>query len=473
MPEPESDVVASVRSEAGGAARVFCWRFTVPLLIGSALNPINSSLIATALVPIAAGLHVRVGQTAALVTGLYLASAVAQPTAGKAAQVFGPRRVFLTGIAVVAVGGTVGGLAQDLITLLISRVLIGLGTSCAYPTAMLLIRGRAHDAGLDEPPGNVLGRLQIAGTATASLGLPVGGVLVGALTWRSVFFLNVPVALIALVATLAWIPRDKPVGRDHTLRGVGSALDVTGILAFGATMTALLVFLYDLPVVHGYLLGIAVAAGAALALWELRAATPFLDVRLLAAHRALTRTYLRFGLTMLCVYIVLYGLTQWAEAVRGLSESASGLLLLPMTLVSAVAISPVSRRNLVRGPLIAAALMCTAGSAGVLLLTSSTWTGLVVAVTVVFGISMGAASAGNQTALYDQAPHQQLGTASGLLRTFAYMGSIASSTITGIVFHSHVTDHGLHLIAWIMVGISAALIIMTIADRALDPRTRR
>lgn len=472
MPEPESGVVAGSRSEAGGAARPFPWRFTAPLLIGSALNPINSSLIATALVPIAAGLHVRVGQTAALVTGLYLASAIAQPTAGKAAQVFGPRRVFLTGIALVAAGGTVGGLAQDLITLLISRVLIGLGTSCAYPTAMLLIRGRAHEAGLDEPPGDVLGGLQIAGTATASLGLPVGGVLVSALTWRSVFFLNVPVALIALVATLAWIPRDNLAGRHHTLRGVASALDVTGILGFGATMIALLVFLYDLPVVHWYLLGIAVAAGAALALWELRAAAPLLDVRLLAANRALTRTYLRFGLTMLCVYNVLYGLTQWAETVRGLSESESGLLLLPMTLVSAVVISPVSRRNLIRGPLIAAVLMCVAGSAGVLLLTSSAWIGLVVAVTVVFGISMGAASAGNQTALYDQAPRQQLGSASGLLRTFAYMGSIASSAITGTVFHTHVTDHGLHLIAWIMVGISAALIIMTGADRSLYPRPR-
>jgi MFS family permease len=472
MPEPESDI-ARARSEAGGATRPFSWRFTVPLLIGSALNPINSSLIATALVPIAAGLHVRVGQTAVLVTGLYLASAIAQPTAGKAAQVFGPRRVFLTGIALVAVGGTVGGLAQDLITLLISRVLIGLGTSCAYPTAMLLIRGRAHDAGLDEPPGNVLGGLQIAGTATASLGLPVGGLLVGALTWRSVFFLNVPVALIALVTTLAWIPRDNRTGREHTLRGVASALDVTGILGFGATMVALLAFLYDLPVAHWSLLGVAAAAAAGLAAWELRAATPFLDVRLLAANLALTRTYLRFGLAMLCVYIVLYGLTQWAEAVRGLSESESGLLMLPMTLVSVVVISPVSRRNLVRGPLIAAALLCLAGSAGVALSTSSTWVGLVVAVTMVFGIAMGAASAGNQTALYDQAPQQQLGSASGLLRTFAYLGSIASSAITGIVFHTHVTDHGLHLIAWIMVGVSAALIIMTITDRSLHPRPRR
>jgi MFS family permease len=122
----------------------FSWRFTTPLFIGSALNPINSSLIATALVPIAAGVDVSIGQTAALVTALYLASAVAQPTAGKVAEVFGPRRVFLAGIFLVLIGGVVGGVAQDLLTLLVSRALIGLGTSCAYPTAMLLIRRRAQ-----------------------------------------------------------------------------------------------------------------------------------------------------------------------------------------------------------------------------------------------------------------------------------------------------------------------------------------
>jgi MFS family permease len=70
---------------------------------------------------------------------------------------------------------------------------------------MLLIRRRARDAGLGKPPGGVLGGLQITGIATASLGLPVGGVLVGALGWRSVFFVNVPFALIALAAALAWV----------------------------------------------------------------------------------------------------------------------------------------------------------------------------------------------------------------------------------------------------------------------------
>jgi len=464
MPSPESPASAPVVS-----GPPFSWRFTTPLFIGSALNPINSSLIATALVPIAHGLGVSIGQTAALVTALYLASAIAQPTAGKAAEVFGPRRVFLAGIGLVIAGGLLGGFAQDLLTLLISRVLIGLGTSCAYPTAMLLIRRRAQDAGLDKPPGGVLGGLQIAGIATASLGLPLGGVLVGALGWRAVFFVNVPVALVALAATLAWVSPDGPFDRTRRARDIAAGLDVIGIAGFAAAMTALLLFLFTLPTARWYLLAISVVLWIAVVVWELRARTPFLDFRLLASNRALTSTYLRFGLVLLCVYVVLYGITQWVEAVRGLSETAAGLLLLPMTLISGLVISPVSRRNLVRGPVIAAAVACLLGSAGVLLLSASSWIGWVVVVTIVFGVAMGAAGAGNQTALYGQAPAELLGTASGLLRTFGYIGSIAASAVTGIVFHTSVSDHGVHLIAWIMIGVGVVLVLMTVTDRTLRP----
>jgi MFS family permease len=105
----------------------------------------------------------------------------------------------------------------------------------------------------------------------------------------------------------------------------------------------------------------------------------------------------------------------------------------------------------------------------VLLLSSSVWIGWVVVVTLVFGIAMGAA-AGNQTAVYSQAPDEQLGIASGLLRTFGYIGSIAASAITGIVFHTSVSDHGVHLIAWIMVGVSVVVVLMTVTDRTLRPR---
>jgi len=468
---PEARSPGAASDAAPVPDRPFPWQFTTPLFIGSALNPVNSSLIATALLPIAHGLRVPIGQTAALVTALYLATAIAQPTAGKAAEVLGPRRVFLSGIIMVGVGGLAGGFAQDLVTLLISRVLIGLGTSCAYPTAMLLIRRRARDAGLDSPPGGVLGGLQIAGIATASLGLPVGGILVGALGWRSVFFVNVPIAMIALVAALAWVPADGPLRHPLRLRDLASRLDLGGIAGFALAMIALLLFLFGLPVAHWYLLGISAAAWVALVFWELRASAPFLDVRMLGSNKALTRTYLRFGLAMLCLYVVLYGITQWIEAVRGLSETEAGLIVLPMTLISGLVISPVSRRNLVRSPVIAAAVACLIGSAGVLILSRSAWIGWIVVITLVFGLVTGFASAGNQTALYAQAPAEQLGTASGLLRTFGYVGSIASSAITGIVFHASVSDSGVHLIAWIMIGVSLALALISVLDRSLPART--
>jgi MFS family permease len=355
--------------------------------------------------------------------------------------------------------------------LLVSRVLIGLGTSCAYPTAMLLIRQRAKDAGLDRPPGGVLGGLQIAGIATASLGLPVGGALVGGLGWRSVFFVNVPVALIALVATLTWVSPDGPLNRPLRFRDVASRLDLAGIAGFALAMIALLLFLFGLPAPRWYLLGVSAVLWIALVFWELRASAPFLDLRMLAANKALTRTYLRFGLSLLCLYVVLYGITQWIESVRGLSETEAGLIVLPMTLLSGLVIAPVARRNLVRGPIIAAAIACLVGSAGVLILSKSGSIGWVVVITLIFGVVMGLSAAGNQTALYSQAPAEQLGTASGLLRTFGYVGSIGSSAITGIVFRTSVSDSGVHLIGWIMIGVSLALVLISVLDRTLPGRT--
>jgi MFS family permease len=142
-----------------------------------------------------------------------------------------------------------------------------------------------------------------------------------------------------------------------------------------------------------------------------------------------------------------------------------------MTLVSGLIISPVARRNLVRGPVIAAATACVIGSAGVLVLSTSAWIGWVVIITLFFGLVVGFAAAGNQTALYAQAPPDQLGTASGLLRTFGYVGSIASSAITGLVFHTSVSDAGVHLIAWIMIGVSLVLLAISVLDRTLPNRT--
>jgi MFS family permease len=463
--------LAKAQDPGTGTGNAFSWRFVTPLFMGSSLNPVNSSLIATALVPIAAAMHVSVGRTAILVSALYLASSIAQPTAGKLSEEFGPRRVFLVGILTVLAGGLVGGFAQDLATLTVSRVLIGIGTSAGYPSAMLLIRRRAEQAGLDAPPGGVLGGLVIAGMVTPAIGLPIGGVLVDAWGWRTTFFVNVPFALVTLAMAAIWIPRD-PRREPRTAREVAVRIDAAGIAGFGGTMAALLVFLLSLPHPDWIALAVAVVAGAALVAWELRASRPFFDVRLLASNLALTRTYLRWAVLGLCVYTVLYGVTEWLQVGHGLSALDAGLILLPMSAVGGVIARPVSQKNLLRMPLAVAAVTCLAGSAGVLLLTRNTPIALIVIVTLIFGITLGTGASANQTALYAQVPGTQIGTASGLFRTFGYIGSIASSAIIAIVFHTSVSDHGLHVIAVIMIAVSAVALVITLADRQLMAQAR-
>jgi MFS family permease len=449
------------------AQGAFGWRFVTPMFMGSALNPVNSSLIATALVPIATAMRVSVGQTAVLVSALYLASSIAQPTAGKLSEEFGPRRVFLAGILLVLLGGLVGGLAPNLAALIVARVLIGVGTSAGYPSAMLLIRRRAAASGLDAPPGSVLGGLVIAGMVTPAVGLPIGGVLVSLWGWRAAFFVNVPLAVITLFLAAVWIPRDQPPEQARSAREVARRIDLAGIVGFGAGMAALVVFLMSLPHPDLIALAVSVVAFAVLAWWELRASRPFFDIRLLGRNLALARSYLRWAVTCLCIYTVLYGVTQWLQAGRGLSALAAGLVLLPMSAVGGIIARPVSQRNLLRAPLLAAGVSCLAGSAGVLLLTSSTPLAAIVGVTLLFGITIGTGASANQTALYAQVDAAQIGTASGLFRTFGYIGSIASSAIISITFHVSVSDHGLHVIALIMTGVSAAALVLTVADRRL------
>jgi MFS family permease len=464
------------REEDNGSAgrlaneKTFSWRFMTPLYIGSSLNPINSSLIATALPNIAGTMDVSIGATAILVGVLYLACAVAQPTCGKLAEVVGPRRVFLIGIFMVLIGGIIGGLAWDLPMLIVSRIVIGIGTSAGYPSAMILIRRRADSLELGEAPGSVLGGLQIAATATATFGLPIGGLLVGGLGWRSVFFVNVPVALIAWLTASRWIAHDPAGSGVRSFKTIAAEIDVVGILWFSVTMTALLSFLFSLPEANWLTLLISAAGCALLIFRELRTRRPFFDIRLLTTNLALTRTYIRIALLALCVYTVMYGLSQWLEAGQGLSAETTGLLLLPMSAISALIMPPLSRRNLVRGPLIASAATSLFASIGVLLLTVRTPMFWIVFITCIFGVTMGTMALGNQIALYTQVSSDQIGTASGLLRTFTYIGSIGSSAIISIGFHQGASVHGLHLIALVMIAMSTLALAITLFDHQIRPR---
>ncbi|MCQ4043066.1 MFS transporter [Streptantibioticus rubrisoli] len=456
----KSDTVVATAT----ATRTPGWRLVTPLLVGAALNPVNSSILATALDGIAKSFHIGVTDTAALVSYLYLASAIAQPTMGRLAEHLGPRRVFLAGMALVAAAGALGTLATNLPTLTASRVLLGIGTAGGYPTAMMIVR-QLSERDPELKTGGTLGALSAAGLVTAAVGLPIGGALVAASGWRTTFLINVPLALFGMVLTLLWIPRDSRTGRREPVTVMLRKLDPAGMVLFACTITSALVFAGDLSHPNGLLLALTVALAICLIVRERAARHPFIDVRMLAHNRALSATYLRTAVTMLVPYAILYGLPQWLQESRGLSAIMIGLLLLPMSLLASLVAIPFSRRQLVRMPLLAAAGSALGGALVMVFFGHGTPVIVIATVTLLFGVTTGLGSVGNQTALYAQVSPDQIGTASGLLRTFTYLGAILSSSLVGLAFGRTANDAGLHILAIALAALASLLLLTTIASR--------
>ncbi|MGW7068960.1 MFS transporter [Streptomyces sp. NPDC054855] len=453
---------------AAGELPAFGARLTAPLLLGSLLNPLNTTMISTGLVAIGHDFGVGAADTAWLVSVLYLASAVAQPVLGKLADIIGPRRVFLGGLVVVVASGLVGALAPGFRWLLASRLLLGIGTSAAYPAAMAVLRDESRRLGTPTPR-TVLGRLSFAALGSAAVGPTLGGLLVATAGWRGIFAVNVPVALLALGCALRWIPADGP----RTARredGGPSALDPLGILLFTGALTCLFVFLLDLAHPQWWLLAPVAVLSTALTWWQLRHPHPFIDLRMLGTHHALARTYLRHGLSYLVVYCVMYGFTQWLEEARGYSSLHAGLVMLPMSLAALACSLLGARTKGIRAPLGAAAVLLAVGSALLLMTTGSTPLAVLLLAGACFGIPQGFMGTGNQAAVQQFAPADAIGAAAGLQRTAQYIGAITASGLIGLAYGQRADDAGLHLMATVDAVLALALVALTLTDRALRAR---
>lgn len=437
-------------------------RFVAATSFGSVLNPVNSSIIAVALVSIAHAFGVTTAAATWLVSVLYLATAVGQPTMGRLADVIGPRRVYLTGTAAVATGGLLGWAGWSFGSLIAARIVIGLGTSAAYPAAMALVRAQARRL-RREPPGSVLGALAVAGQVSMAVGPPLGGLLIAVGGWRATFAVNVPLAVIGTIAVLAWLPRD-----DQRLRLTAAwhDIDPPGFGLFVAALSVLMVFLMDLAAPRWWLLAVAVGLLVALNVRELRARTPFIDVRMLASNRALTTTYLRFGVAMAITYGFIYGWTPWLEQSAGLSAAAAGLLMMPAFAVAAVVSGWAARSRRLRPLLTGGAAGLVVVSASMMVLRASTAVWLLVVVSVVFGLQNGLNIVTSQAAMYARAPANATGTAAGLLRTFMYLGAIASASLISLSYGRAATDAGLHRLGLLLTVAALALLIATAADRS-------
>jgi MFS family permease len=418
-------------------------------------------MIAVALVQIAQDFKVSVGSATWLISAFYLTGAVGQPLMGRLADLFGPRRVFISGLSLVAFTGVLALWVPSLGWLIGLRILQALGTSAAYPAGLAIFRREAKKAsGMARPPTGALGILSITANVSAALGPTLGGFLVVA-GWQAIFLVNIPLTLLGVGLGLRLLPPDEP-----TVPGEGEApnpagplavlrlLDLPGVFLFSGTLTGLLFFLLSLS--GGppwWLLPVIPVLAALLLYWEWRADRPFLNVRMLKANGRLVGVYLQFATVNLVFYSLFFGLPLWFEQVRNFSPGLSGLIMLPfagMGVIATFIAVPLIHRSGVRTALVTGASALAVGTLFLLLLNEGTPIFLLVLITVILGIPNGFQSLGLQNAMYEAAPPSEIGSAAGQFQTFRYVGSILSTSLLGLIFGGTITTDGLHLIGLIL-----------------------
>lgn len=332
---------------------------------------------------------------------------------------------------------------------------------------------RAQDR-RDRPPVAALGALAVGASLSAALGPILGGTLIALAGWPAIFLVNVPVTAVGLLLTRTWLPAD-PAERYGSGQASGGrwgglrSIDIPGVVLFSIFVSSLLGFLLSLA--DRRLWPLFILAGPAAILLvrrEMQVSAPFLDLRLLAANRALVGVYAQFAAVNLVFYSVFFGLPLWLEETRRLAPATVGLVLLPVAGVGVLA-TPLAGRLVARsGPrpaLVAGASLLLGGSLLLLGFGASTPLAVLLLVGAVLGVPNGFNNLGLQAALYRAAPAAQIGAAGGLFQTFRYLGATLSTVTIGLVFGRGATSESLHILAVIIAAVSLCLLLASVWGR--------
>jgi MFS family permease len=448
-------------------ARPVPFRVSGSVATGSILQPLNSSMIAIAIVGIAAQFGPSSG-IAWVISALYIATAVTAPMAGKLGSLLGARRVYLGGLALVALGSIAGLLAPSVGWLIFSRILVGIGTATQYPNAMTMIRGYAEK--YDAQPRTAITTLAICSQAVVALGPTLGGLLVGAFGWQAIMWINLPIVAFSALAVVRFADVGFVGGSSVGHRQLLHSLDLAGVLLFLVLVSSTMLFLLSStsePL--WWLLPVWALALAAFVQWERRATEPFIDVRALTRNRALGATLARTLLTYTAFYCVFFGVPQWLQYSRGMSATEAGLTMLPVAVVgigSTMLASRTYRRHGARRTL--AVGTCALLLGGLLLASVERSTAPIVVlllVAAVLGIPNGFNNIGNQNLISSVTSVEEVGTAIGMYRTVQYIGANLSAVVLQATAGHIIGDDGLHRTGWFIAAAGVVLLVGVLTSR--------
>jgi EmrB/QacA subfamily drug resistance transporter len=426
--------VASSASEQAGPGQLSQRRTLViigALLLGMLLAALDQTIVATALPTIAGDLH-GLSHLSWVVTAYLLASTVSTPLWGKLGDQYGRKIFFQASIIIFLVGSVLAGLAHSMLQLIAFRAVQGIGGGGLMIGAQTIVadvvaaRDRGRYQGLF---GSVFG-------VTSVLGPLIGGFFVDNLSWRWVFYVNLPVGAVALAVVAAVLP-----GR---LRRVQHRIDYVGtvLLAGAATSLVLLTSLggttYGWSSLPIYLMGAgAVVLGVAFVWAERRAAEPVVPLHLFGNRVFSAASAVGFVVGFAMFGAIAY-LPQYMQIVKGASPTISGLRLLPL-MAGLLATSIVTGRLVSRWgryrvfPIAGTAVM----TLGLYLLShlgvgTSDW--LSSLYMLVLGTGIGASMQVLVVAVQNAVSYADLGAATGGATFFRSIGGSFGTAIFGAVF---------------------------------------
>ncbi|MFI7587524.1 DHA2 family efflux MFS transporter permease subunit [Spongisporangium articulatum] len=264
-------------------------------------------------------------------TGYTLALATVIPLSAWTAERFGTKRVYMTSIALFAVGSVLSGLAQNDWQLILFRVLQGFGGGLIMPIGMMILTRKAGPQRL----GRVMAVIGIPMLLGPVLGPILGGWLVDAVSWRWIFFINVPIAAAAIVSAIRVLPADTP-SPEHRLDWLGVLLLSPGLaaiiygLAESATEGGFGHAKVLVPIVAGVVVfGLFIAHA-------LTAEEPLVNLRLYK-NRVFAASNITLALLIVSVFGGMLLAPLYLQTVRGETALSTGLLLAPQGLGAMIA----------------------------------------------------------------------------------------------------------------------------------------
>ena len=421
------------------------------VMLGMLLGSLDQTIVGTALPRIVTELD-GLQHITWVVTGYLVASTAMVPIFGKISDILGRKWLYMLGIAVFIAGSMLSGLAQSMDQLILFRTLQGIGAGAMMPIAQAIV-------GDIFPPaerGKYQGLLGSVFGLAVIVGPTLGGWITDNLTWRWVFYVNVPIAALALVAVFLVFPSHTALHRRHTIDWLGSATLIGSVvplllaISLGSTQPdGVSTFAWTSPQILG-LFAVAILVGAAFIAIERRAAEPTLPLDLFR-NRIFSASALITFLTMAGMYGAILYIPLFVQDVLGQSATDSGVILEPM-MVGVIIVSIVSGQILSRtGRYRVLAIVGTAAVAlGLFLLstmTVNTGNDMLVRNMVVLGLGLGTSMALFTIVVQNAFPVERLGVVTASLAFFRSIGGAVGVALLGSIMTNRFVDQlqtGLH-----------------------------